>query len=227
MRGRGALVRIPLPEGFREPAALRVRVVPDQLIGSLTLARTGKRAVAYTTAAPVESLVLIDDIESDAPVRSVILRKAVRAVALSDDGSRALVLHAASAAQDASDDARIDASEGYSVVDTVSGFTKLQLTSARLSERDLLITPDRTRLFALQRDDAKSVRAVAIIDLGSFQITDLTLAKPPTSIGFLPGLARVFVGQAGEGGLITFLDAQSGARLRDVSGFEIAGRIRL
>ena len=226
VRARGAIVRIPLPAGFRDPTTLRVRAVPDQRIGSLALARTGKRAVAYTTAAPVESLVLIDDIESDAPARSVILRKSVRGVALSDDGLRALVLHAAVGTQGASDDARIDASEGYSVVDTASGFVKLQLTSARLSERDLLVTPDRARLFALQRDDTKNVRAVAIIDLGSFQITDLTLAKPPTSIGFLPGLARVFVGQAGEGGLITFLDAQSGARLRDVSGFEIAGRIR-
>ncbi|MET0341486.1 MAG: hypothetical protein ABW252_10835 [Polyangiales bacterium] len=228
LRARSAIVRIPLPAGFRDATTLAVRTVPDQLIGSLTLARTGKRAVAYTTAAPVESLVLIDDIEAAGPVRSVILRKSVRAVALSDDGARALVLHAAVAAQgDASDDARIDAAEGYSVVDATSGFVKLQLTSARLRERDLLITPDRSRLFALQRDDAKAVRAVSMIDLGSFQITDLALTKPPVSLGFLPGLARVFVGQAGEGGLITFLDAQSGARLRDLSGFEIASKIRL
>ena len=68
---------------------------------------------------------------------------------------------------------------------------------------------------------------MSMIDLASFQISELALSKPPVSLGFLPGLARVFVGQAGEGGLITFLDAQTGARLRDLSGFEIASRIRL
>jgi DNA-binding beta-propeller fold protein YncE len=171
--------------------------------------------------------VMIDDIQSDSAPRSVILRKAVKAVALSDDGTRALVLHApVTGVSGQAEDVRIDASEGYSVVDTVSGFAKLQLTSAALRERDLLITPDGARLFALLRDDVRGVRAVDMIDLSSFQVSSLALGKPPTSIGFLPGLSRVFVGQAGEGGLITFLDAQTGTRLRDVSGFEIASRIR-
>jgi len=228
LRDRGALVRIPLPGGFRDPSTVRVRSVSDQLIGSISIARTGHRAIAYTTALPVEGVVLIDDIQSDSAPRSVILRKAVKAVALSDDGTRALVLHTpvTGGASSQAEDARIDASEGYTVVDMVSGFAKLQLTSAALRERDLLITPDGSRLFALLRDDVRGVRAVDMIDLSSFQVSSLALGKPPTSIGFLPGLSRVFVGQAGEGGLITFLDAQAGTRLRDVSGFEIASRIR-
>lgn len=227
LRDRGALVRVPLPGGFRDPSSVRVRRVADQLIGSITLARTGKRAIAYTTALPIEGVILIDDIDSDTSPRSVVLRKSVRAVALSDDGARALVLHAkVSGGTPGSEDARIDASEGYSVIDMASGFVKLQLTSAALREQDLLITPDARRLFALVRDDTKGIRAVDMIDLASFQVESLTLGKPPTSIGFLPGLARVFIGQAGEGGLITFFDAQAGTRLRDVSGFEIASRIR-
>lgn len=228
LRDRGALVRIPLPAGFRDPTTLRVRLVSEQLIGSVTLAKTGKSAIAYTTVQPVESVVVIDDVSSDMPARGVRLRKAVRAVALSDDGARALILHkpVGVLATGISEDARIDASEGYSVLDTQRGFAKLQLTGASVRERDLLITPERKRLFALLRNDAQSVRSVEMVDLDSFQVTQVALAGPPTSLGMLPGLARVFVGQAGEGGAITFLDALTGARLRNISGFEIASRIR-
>lgn len=229
LRDRGALVRIPLPQGFSDPSAIRVRVVEEQLIGSVTLSKSGKTAVAYTTAAPIEGVVVIDDLEGSAPARGVRLRKAVRAVALSDDGKHALVLHSTvgNAQSAADEDARIDASEGYSVVDLASGFSKLQLTSARVNESGLVITPDGTHVFALLRSDTKAVRALNVIDLGSFQVTNVDLQAPPTSIGFLPlGLGRVFVGHAAEGGMISFFDGATGAALGRVAGYEIASRIR-
>jgi hypothetical protein len=227
LRDRGALVRIPLPEGFRDPKTITVRRVEDQLIGSVTLSKSGTRAIAYTTAVPVEGVVVVD-LTSSAPPRSIRLRKAVRAIALSDDGTRALVLHAAvgSAAGNADEDTRIDASEGYSLVDTDSGFAKLQLTPARVSATGLLLTPDGSRVFTLL--NGNNVKTVEMADLKSFQVTSVELSTPPTSIGFVPGLPgqpRVFVGQAGEGG-ISFLDAVTGAKVRSVSGFEIASRIR-
>jgi WD40 repeat protein len=224
LRDRGALVRIPLPLGFRDSSALSVRVIEEQLIGSVTLSKSGKRAIAYTTALPVEGVVMID-LESSAPPRGIRLRKAVRSVALSDDGSRALVLHLAvgSAAAASNDDQRIDASEGYSLVDTDSGFAKLQLTSARIASTSVLLTPDGTRFFTLLNN--ANQKTVEMADLQSFQVTSVELSTAPTSLGFVPGLSRVFVGQSGEGG-ISFLDAQSGTKLRTVSGFEIASRIR-
>lgn len=229
LRDRSAIVRIPLPGGFRDPSLVRVRALEGALIGAITLAKNSKTAIAYTTAAPVESVLVIDDVESDAPARGIRLRKAVRAVALSDDGARALILHNAvgqSAATPANEDERIDAADGYTVLDVTRGFAKLQLTSAPVREQDVMITPDRSRLFALLSEPSKSVRALDVVDLGSFVISQLALARAPTSLGFVPDQARVFVGQAGEGGMITFVDASSGARVRDVSGFEIASRIR-
>jgi len=227
LRDRGALVRIPLPEGFRDPKTITVRRVEDQLIGSVTLSKSGTRAIAYTTAVPVEGVVMVD-LTSNAPPRSIRLRKSVRAIALSDDGTRALVLHATSgsASPNADEDTRIDASEGYSLVDTDSGFAKLQLTPARVSASGLLLTPDGSRVFTLL--NGNNVKTVEMADLKSFQVTSVELSTPPTSIGFVPGLPgqpRVFVGQAGEGG-ISFLDAVTGAKVRSVSGFEIASRIR-
>lgn len=227
LRDRGALVRIPLPEGFRDPKTITQRLVEDQLIGSVTLSKSGTRAIAYTTAVPVEGVVMVD-LTSSAPPRSIRLRKAVRAIALSDDGSRALVLHAAVGAvvPNADEDTRIDASEGYSLVDTDSGFAKLQLTPARVSASGLLLTPDGSRVFTLL--NGNNVKTVEMADLKSFQVTSVELSTAPTSIGFVPGVPgqpRVFVGQAGEGG-ISFLDAVTGAKVRSVSGFEIASRIR-
>jgi hypothetical protein len=226
LRDRGVLVRIPIPQGFRDPTSLKELPAQDALIGSVTLSASGTRAIGYTTAAPVES-VTVFDLTADVPPRGIRLRKSVRAVALSDDGSRALVLHAPEgalgSAQD--EDARIDASEGYSLVDTGSGFAKLQLTPVRANANGLLLTPDGKRVFTLLAGG--SVKTVEMADLDSFEITSRELSTTPSSIGFVPGSAmpRVFVGQTGNGG-ITFLDALTGAPVRTVSGFEIASRIR-
>lgn len=230
LRDRGALVRIPLPGGFRDSNTIDVRTVVDQLIGSVTLSKSGSLAVAYTTAVAQEALLLVD-LAGDAAPRGVRLRKAVRAVALSDDGARLLVLHAPlDIASPSNQDEEIDASEGYSLVDTTTGFVKLQLTDARVRQRDLLITPDRAQLFALVRNDARQVRQLDVADLGSFQVTRTQLSQPPSSIGFVPGAssaqARVFVGHSSPGGMITFFAAQSGQKVQEVAGFEIASRIR-
>jgi hypothetical protein len=225
LRDRGVLVRIPIPGGFRDAASLRVIPAPDALIGSVTLSASGTRAVGYTTAAPVES-VTVFDLAGDAAPRGIRLRKTVRAVALSDDGSRALVLHNAVGSAGAGDeDARIDASQGYSLVDTGSGFAKLQLTAVRVNSNGLLLTPDGKRVFTLL--SGGNVKSVEMADLDSFQVISRELSSTPSSIGFVPGTTqpRVFVGQSGAGG-ITFLDALTGSAVRTVSGFEIASRIR-
>lgn len=226
LRDRGVLVRIPIPEGFRDAMTRREIANGGTLIGSVTLAASGTRAIGYTTAAPIES-VTVFDLSADLPPRGIRLRKAVRAVALSDDGTRALVLHSSEgtlmAGQD--EDARIDASEGYSLVDTGSGFAKLQLTAVRANANGLLLTPDGKRVFTLLAGG--SVKSVEMADLDSFQVVSRELSTTPSSLGFVPGSEqpRVFVGQTGNGG-ITFLDALSGAPVRTVSGFEIASRIR-
>ncbi len=224
LRDRGVLVRIPIPAGFRDASTRRELANGGTLIGSVTLSRSGSRAIGYTTAAPIES-VTVFDLDADAPPRGIRLRKSVRAVALSDDGSRALVLHAKEgtlqAGQD--EDARIDASEGYSLVDTGSGFAKLQLTAVRANSNGLLLTPDGKRVFTLLA--GSTIKTVEMADLDSFQVTSRELSTTPSSIGFVPGSAVVFVGQTGNGG-ITFLNASSGAPVRTVSGFEIASRIR-
>jgi hypothetical protein len=226
VRNAGALLRIPIPDGFRDPSKVEVRRIDEMLIGSVVISERGSIAALFTTAQPTEALVLLD--LTSGATRSVRLRKSVRAVALSEGGERAFVLHAPGSPPGVTDaeELRIDASEGYSLVDTTSGFAKLQLTGAAVRERDLLVTPDASRVFVLLRNDQQSVRIAHMADLGSFQVKLITLAKPPSSLGFVPDAARVFIGQQSEGGMITFLDIESGDVARAVSGFELSGRVR-
>ncbi len=228
-RSHGALIRVPLPAGFSDASSLTVTMIEGQLVGSVSIANTGKLALAYTTAAPVEGVTIVDLVGAT-PLRGVRLRKSVRAVALSADGSRALVLHAkgnGSPEQPGIDEEeRIDRSEGYSLIDTSSGFAKLQLTSSPVNERDLVVTADAARMFALLRDDSKGVRLLQMADLGSFQVTTTSLVAPPSSIGIVPGADRLFVGQELSGGMITFVNTQTGEVEKAVTGFELTSRIR-
>lgn len=227
-RSHGALLRLPIPDAFMAPDLITVTQVKEQLIGSVTIAPSGNVALAYTTASDLEGIVIVDLANDQIAPRGARLRKAVRAVAISEDGLRALVLHRPTnpgiTAPD--EESRIDRSEGYSLLDTSTGFVKLQLTDAAVSERGLTITPDTKRVFALLRDDAKGVSAVQVADLASFQVTTLDLVSPPASVGIVPDAERVFVGQERSGGMITFFDWNTGEIVKSVTGFELTSRIR-
>lgn len=230
VRNAGSFLRIPIPEGFRDPKRIVVQHLEGAAIGSVVLSKQGNVAALYTTISAIEALVLVDLKGSDPP-REVRLRKAVRAVALSDSGSHALVLHTrtgngAAATASAGDEARIDASDGYTLVEVSRGIAKLQLTPTEVRERDLLVTPDASRVFMLLRNDNAMVHSVEMADLTSFQVERIELAKPPTSLGLIPDAERLFVGQQSEGGMISFLDAKTGEIVHAVSGFELSGRVR-
>jgi hypothetical protein len=229
VRNAGTFLRIPIPEGFRDPTRIVAQRIEGAAIGSVTVSKQGNVAALYTTISAIEALVLVDLKGSDPP-REIRLRKAVRAVALSDSGSHALVLHTRSgsvpAGAAANDESRIDASDGYTLIEVSRGVAKLQLTPTEVRERDLLVTPDASRVFMLLRNDTAQVHSVEMADLSSFQVERIELAKPPTSLGLIPDAERLFVGQQSEGGMITFLDAKSGEVVHAVSGFELSGRVR-
>lgn len=225
-RQRGALLRIPIPEGFDDPSKVTLTLVEGQVVGSVSIAKSGKVAVLYTTISGVEGVTVVDLEDPTATPRGVRLRKSVRAVALSDEGDRAFVLHSKVGTAAGDEEARIDASEGYSLVDTTTGFAKLQLTPVAVSVNELVMVEDSRMLFALLRRDAQSVRALHVVDLDSFEVSARTLARPPSSIGVVPANDSVFVGHESVGGMITFFHGDSGEVSKAVSGFELASRIR-
>jgi hypothetical protein len=223
LREAGTVVRLEIPAGFSD--ASRRRSFPAEGgVGSAAITPDGKTAILYTTATPLERLILLDLVtQTTRPVR---LKKGVRAVAVSPDSRTALVVHTKEDGdpRDPSVDVEgsIDRSYGYSVVDLTSAFAKLQLTPAPVG--DLAITPDATRAFVLLRDDAASVRVAQRIALASFIVDDFPLGSPPLAIAALPDSKRMFVSQVHPEGRISFIHWETGA-VESVTGFELNGRI--
>lgn len=224
LRGRSTVLRVPIPMAFEAPSMVTRTELPGELVGSVTIAPDGRRALAYTTASPVERVTLLD-LSGGAP-SLVRLRKAVRAVAFAPDSRTALVVHAR-AAGDPNDPAadletRIDRSFGYTLVDLATRFAKLQLTPAELGP--LGVVPDGTYAFVLLRDDMARVAQAHRVSLRSFTVQTLGLGSPPTSVGAVPLTMRVFIGQEHPEGRITFVDWATGAS-QSVTGFELNSRI--
>jgi hypothetical protein len=224
LRESHAVVRIPLPGGVTNPALRITTTLDGDPLGSATITPDGKIAVLYTTAAPVERLVVLP-LDTRIP-RSVRLRKAVRAVAMAPDGRTALVVHTKASGSPAmvglDPDEIIDRSYGYTVVDLATGFAKLQLTPAPVG--DLAVTPDAARAFLLLRDDGASIRVAQRIHLTSFIVDDFPLGSPPLALAALADSKRIFVSQQHPEGRISFIQWETGA-IESVTGFELNGRI--
>ena len=227
LRETSTLLRIPLPSGFSDPDRIVATTFAAETFGSVTITPDGRRALLYTTATPVERLIVVDlDAAAAEPPRIVRLRKAVRAVGVAPDGTTAIVIHTRIPG-DPSDpgidlDTRIDRSFGYTMLDLRSGFAKLQITEAEVGP--LALSPDGAYAFTFLRNDAASVRVLQRIALASFIVDDYALGSAPLSLGIVPETSRAFVGQLHPEGRISFLEWATGD-LVSVTGFELNGRI--
>ena len=227
LRETSTMLRIPLPAGFSNPAMVEATTFAGETIGSVTITPDGRRALLYTTATPVERLIVVDlDAAAAEPPRIVRLRKAVRAIGVAPDGATAVVVHT-HVDGDPSDptvdlDTRIDRSFGYTMLDLRSGFAKLQITAAEVGP--LALAPDGAYAFTFLRNDLASVRVLQRIALASFLVDDYALGSAPLSLGIVPETSRAFVGQLHPEGRIGFLDWNTGD-LVSVTGFELNGRI--
>lgn len=227
LRETATALRIPLPGGFSDPAMIVGTTFTGETIGSVTITPDGRRALFYTTATPIERLIVVDlDAAAAEPPRIVRLRKGIRAVGVAPDGATAVLVHTRIEG-DPSDplvdlDTRIDRSFGYTMLDLRSGFAKLQITQAEVGP--LALSPEGGYAFTFLRNDAASVRVLQRIALASFLVDDYALGSPPISLGIVPETSRAFVGQLHPEGRIGFLDWETGD-LVSVTGFELNGRI--
>ena len=90
VRERSALVRVPLPDGFSDAAAVQEERI-DAIFGSITIAPGGDHALLYTTAAAVEQVTIVE--LGAGRAHTIRLRKSIRAVAMAPDGETALIVH--------------------------------------------------------------------------------------------------------------------------------------
>jgi hypothetical protein len=224
IRNEGLLLDIPVPGGFRAPGLIRTRRLGVAGLGALRLAGSAARGVLYSTANATSIVLVVDLAKAEAAPRPLRLRKAVRGLAASEDGETLLVLHAGAKSGGAAGGDAFSAAEGFSIVTLADGFAKFEPTSVAIRETDIMVTPDGGHIFSLLRNGAGG--AVLSTDLGTLRTEQINLARTPSSIGILPAVARVFVGQESEGGMITFLDQNDGSIERTLSGFELASKVR-
>jgi len=225
VRERSQVLRVPVPGGFANPGAVVRLDLPGELVGSVAASPDGRRALLYTTAAAIERVTLLDLVGTEAPT-VIRLRKTVRAVAFSPDGRAALIVHGRTTGDPGEAgidlETRIDRSYGFTLVDTATRFAKLQLTPAEVGP--LALSANGNYAFVVLRDDATRVSLVERILLRSFEVQDIPLGSPPTSVGSISATQRAFVGQDHPEGRITFIDEATGA-LQSVTGFELNSRI--
>ncbi len=226
LRNQSTVLQLPVPAAFEDADEVRVLPIPDQLIGSVTIAPDAKRALLYTTAADVERITVMD-LEGDAAPKTVALRKTISGVVIAPDGETALIVH--KKAEGSPDepgidpDTKIDRSFGYSVLRVGTGDVKLQVTPVAAGA--FTIVPDSGFLFIQFRDDTLGVREVQKVDAASFLVQPIVLGSPPISLGTVPGSERVFVNQDHPDGRITLINWQNNVT-RTVTGFELNSRIR-
>ncbi len=224
LRSHEMVVRLTLGPTIADSAEWVTLGLEGYSVGSLVFSPSGGRVVAYTTNPAIESIVVLDLVGNTA--QEVPLRKSVRALAISPDGAFALALHHAIAEPTSlGEDAVVDASEGYTVVDLETGFARLALVDAAPQPDGFVLDRTSEHLMVALRDDARGVRELQIVDLATFAVDRVPLLAPPTTVGAFPELERAFIGQEADGGRVTFY-LWNERETHTVAGFELAARVR-
>lgn len=224
VRERSAVVRVPIPDAFTDPSKVTVMRVPNEIIGSATLAPDERHALLYTTAIDTVKRITIADLEQGS-MQTVQLRKSIESVVVAPGSQTALIVNKklpddpADPTIDAA--ARTDREYGYTLLQLDTGFALLRVTAAPLGP--FALVPDGSHLLVLFNQN--DLREVQNVDLGSFQMTPIELGSPPTSVGTVSGSKRAFIGQDHPDGRISLLDWTSNA-IQTVTGFELNSRIR-
>jgi YVTN family beta-propeller protein len=230
LRNQSAVLTVPLPAAFDDATQVKTLNVEGEVIGSTTVAPDGKSALAYTTAANVERITILDLTSDKALPHTVALRKAVLAVSYTPDSKTALITHTkligSPAERGLSPDAVIDRSYGYSLLRVPSGDVKLQVTQTGLGP--IAMVPDGSYLFILFRNDTAAIKEVQRVALASFLVDPIIqLENPPISMGVAPASGTVFVNLEHPDGRMTFIDWNEPlTKLKTVTGFELNSRIR-
>ena len=170
---------------------------------------------------------MIDLDQPGYPHRTFPLQKSVRAVGLSPDGSKLMVLHARAPGDPGSAttfEEFVDRSFGYSVVDVATGFAKLQLTL--VDPGNFAFAGSRPRAYVvLDGGDAEgALAACQEIELDTGVVRTILLGSPPAAVGVLPATDKVFVSQRHPLGRVSFIDIDSG-QVRTLTGFDLNSQI--
>lgn len=205
---------LPLPSVLDDPEALATITIPNETVGSASLAEAGDVALLYTNAVPSDRLVVLS-LDTGAH-RSISLKAPVRAVLPTPDSEHAVVI--------------LEPPPGstkpgaFALVPTKSPLPpRIQATDAPVLGVAIAPAPSH-RALVVVRGEAGGEHAAYLARLPQLQVDSIRLASPPLATGIAPAANMGFISQEHPEGRLTFIGLEDGAA-RTVTGFELGTRV--
>jgi len=219
VRETSEILILSIPADIGHPDALRRIDCAPLVVGSAVVSPDGSQALVFTNALNQKAIALLDLDTAEMDV--AMLRKGIRTVALSPDGTTAIILHNRIPGEPAATDdfeTQLDHRYGFSMLSLDSLFAKLQITEADPGAFTFL--PDSSAAYIIVADPTVDLRQVATADLETFIVTTTSMGSHPLELGNVPGTGRVYVSQEHAIGRISFIDVETG-EVRTVTGFQL------
>lgn len=216
VRDKAEVAILPVPEITEKPTAFTTVTVTGEIVGSVSIAKSGKSAVLYSNAVPQERFTVLR--LDEPPTFSVQkLYSPVLAVFPTDDAKNAIVLH---------EKAKGDTSghvAAFSVVPIAAGLPA-KIVGTDAYPRAVALAPTNDRAIITERDDTRKIYGAYLARMPSLAVTRYPLASPPIAAGIVGGARRAYVAQQHPEGRITFIDLDGGTA-RTLTGFELSARV--
>ncbi len=223
LRDSKQVALVPLP-AEPTPVVPIVIDVGDLTAGLARISDDGKTAVLYTSVVGIEQVATLD--LKTLKVQPVLLRKTVDYVFIPPGSRKAILVHKPGNGPGHAEDpveATVDNSQGYTLFDLDTGYTKLVLTKVMLTEIATSQAPAKAWL--LLPDPAGLAHLVQAVDLASFLTQDFALGSPPEHVRDLALAGVVAVTQTHPTGRITFIGAKTG-EAKTVTGYELNALVK-
>lgn len=182
----------------------------------------GKTAILFTTVDGVEQAATLD--LATRVIAPVLLRKTVDFVLLVPGTRKAVLVHKPAHGPNYYDktEAFVDDSQGITLYDLDTGYTKLVMTPVKAAGIATLADPALAWL--LLRDVGGTNNGVLRANLKGFQTEIVPLGSPPEFARVLEAAGVVAVTQTHASGRVSFLPVDGG-EAKTVTGYELNGKV--
>jgi hypothetical protein len=217
VRDLGEAVLLPIPGIVSDPTVFATVAIQGTVVGSASLAKESPLAFLYTNAVPSSILSVIDTSDALKPPASFKLWAPVSSVFPTPDASHAIVLHTTTGFENSQYPAAM------SVVPVLADLpAKLEgLDGLPIS---VAIAPQGHRALVATGNESDKAYRLYVAAMPSLEVTKVTLASQPISVGIVAGVDRGYVAQKHPDGRITFVDFKTG-EIRTLTGFELASQV--
>jgi hypothetical protein len=214
LRDTAQVALLPIPAIASAPSAFTTINVAGETVGRAIVNRDAKSALLFTTAAPVDHLVVLD-LGAPSTFRAINLHAPVLAVFPSDDARFAVVLHQV--------DPTASVHGAFSVV-PVADDLPAKIVGVSAAPNGVAIAPTSDRALISIRDDARSIYGFYLAKMPSLEVDPFVVASPPIAAGIAASAGRGYIAQDYSDGRITFVQLGTG-QAQTITGFELGARV--